>query len=163
MIVDEYKTFPELSDADHVAFYASIATEFYDIRAGWLNYWDYYSKLNDVFGFTLDACATKLNAVCSKFYTIDDDGIAQDWAGDVVFCNPFYDKDFPRWVEKCALEGDRGVRVVLMTAYKPQDSWWSITEKGDLFPFSCRINMPGSEHHHASIPGAFIVFGGVNE
>ena len=42
---------------------------------------DLYNKLNDEFNFTLDPCATKENAKCSKYYTQEDDGLSKDWGG----------------------------------------------------------------------------------
>lgn len=47
-----------------------------------------FDKLNDLYRFTLDPCSTDANAKCKKHYTIKDDGLAQLWAGERVFCNP---------------------------------------------------------------------------
>lgn len=40
--------------------------------------------------FTLDACAQHHNAKVSKYFTPEEDGLAQDWTGEVVWCNPEY-------------------------------------------------------------------------
>lgn len=47
-----------------------------------------FDKLNDLYRFTLDPCSTDTNAKCNKHYTIKDDGLAQSWSGERVFCNP---------------------------------------------------------------------------
>lgn len=41
----------------------------------------FFQQLDTEFHFTLDPCATPENAKCEKFYTIDTDGLTQDWGG----------------------------------------------------------------------------------
>lgn len=40
-----------------------------------------FDELNKTFQFTLDVCATKENAKCSKFFTKEDNGLKQSWGG----------------------------------------------------------------------------------
>lgn len=47
-----------------------------------------FDELNEEFGFTLDACATQDNHKCSKFYTIEDDGLKNDWGGGTSVREP---------------------------------------------------------------------------
>ena len=54
---------------------------------------DFYAKLNLEFGFTLDPCATEEDTKCENYHTSEDDGLAQDWSGNIVFCNPPYDSN----------------------------------------------------------------------
>jgi len=54
--------------------------------------------------FTLDPCATPESAKAERFFTIHDNGLAQDWSGEVVFCNPPY-SDIKEWIIKCANSG----------------------------------------------------------
>ena len=61
----------------------------------------FFEELNKEFNFTLDPCATLENHKCKKFYTIQENGLIQDWKGEVVFCNPPYGKELPLWVKKC--------------------------------------------------------------
>lgn len=58
-----------------------------------------YDKLNAEFGFTLDSCAHAGNAKCSRYFTAETDGLAQDWSGEVAFMNPPYDNIAP-WVKR---------------------------------------------------------------
>jgi phage N-6-adenine-methyltransferase len=46
---------------------------------------------------------------CKKYYTIDDDGLVQDWQG-LVWCNPPYSKPSP-WVDKW-LENANGIALL---------------------------------------------------
>lgn len=73
-----------------------------------------FQELDKEFGFTLDPCATPQNAKCKKFYTIEDDGLKQNWGGHRVFCNPPYGREIGRWVEKCYREAQRGALVVAL-------------------------------------------------
>ena len=42
---------------------------------------DLFDRLNRIFCFTLDACATNHNAKCSKYYTKEQDGLKMPWGG----------------------------------------------------------------------------------
>ena len=41
----------------------------------------FFDRLNQVFRFTLDPCADENNHKCDKFYTVQDDGLSQNWGG----------------------------------------------------------------------------------
>ena len=74
-----------------------------------------FDELNKEFGFTLDPCATMQNAKCKKFYTKEDDGLSKSWDNEMVFCNPPYGREIPKWVKK-ASEARCGVVVMLIPA-----------------------------------------------
>lgn len=40
-----------------------------------------FEELNAEFHFDLDPCATPGNAKCAEFYTIEKNGLAQNWGG----------------------------------------------------------------------------------
>lgn len=61
-----------------------------------------FEQLDAEFHFTLDPCSTDQNAKCRKHYTKEQDGLAQDWSGETVFCNPPYGREMTRWIQKCA-------------------------------------------------------------
>lgn len=74
----------------------------------------FYDALNDEFHFTLDPCANENNHKCSQYYTINDDGLKQDWEGHTVFCNPPYGKTIKDWVKKCSLESKKPNTTIVM-------------------------------------------------
>ena len=74
-----------------------------------------FDELNSEFHFTLDPCAVPENAKCAKFYTKEDDGLAQSWDNEIVFCNPPYGRETPKWVKK-ASEARGGAVVMLIPA-----------------------------------------------
>ena len=42
---------------------------------------DLFQKLDREFGFDLDACANESNHMCEKYYSLAEDGLAQNWGG----------------------------------------------------------------------------------
>lgn len=72
-----------------------------------------FDKLNAEFHFTLDPCCTHQTAKCRKHYTPAENGLIQDWGGEIVFCNPPYSRKTSTnpgqiaWVQKCAAEAQK--------------------------------------------------------
>src|SRR5262245_18972492 len=65
-----------------------------------------FAALDAEFGpFTLDPCATPENAKCAAYFTREQDGLKQKWAGR-VWLNPPYGRGIGRWMRK-ALEASR--------------------------------------------------------
>lgn len=83
---------------------------------------DFFDRLNDEFGFTLDAAASVENALCDRFYTIDDDGLNQSWKGERVWCNPPYGREIGKWIAKAAVEPSE-VTVMLIPARTDTKAW----------------------------------------
>ncbi len=73
----------------------------------WATPQNFFDRLNQVFHFNLDPCADELNHKCERYFTVQDNGLSQNWKGQVVFCNPPYSrrtKDNPGqedWIKKC--------------------------------------------------------------
>lgn len=74
----------------------------------------FFQELDKEFHFDLDPCSTDENAKCERHYTIDTDGLKQDWGGARVFCNPPYGRELPKWVKKCYEESRKPNTLVVM-------------------------------------------------
>ena len=74
----------------------------------------FFDELNEEFGFTLDPCATEFNHKCENYYTKNENGLEQDWAGNVVFCNPPYGREIGEWVRKCHEESKKPDTMCVM-------------------------------------------------
>ena len=74
----------------------------------------FFDELNKEFGFDLDPCALPSNAKCDRFFTPEEDGLAQNWGGARVFCNPPYGKDISKWVRKSYEESKKPNTLVVM-------------------------------------------------
>lgn len=80
----------------------------------WSTPQEFFEQLNSEFNFNLDPCSTHENAKCEKHFTINEDGLMQDWGGYRVFCNPPYGKELKKWVKKCYEESKKENTIVVM-------------------------------------------------
>jgi phage N-6-adenine-methyltransferase len=81
-----------------------------------------FAKWDARFHFTLDVAAAPHNAKCEQYFTINDDGLAQSWAGERVWCNPPY-SDIRPWIEKAWREVTQ-LTVLLLPANRTEQRWW---------------------------------------
>lgn len=81
-----------------------------------------FDPLHARFCFSIDVAASPANAKLERFYSTEDDGLAQSWAGHNVWCNPPY-SDIRPWVEKAAAAQDALV-VMLLPANRTEQAWW---------------------------------------
>jgi site-specific DNA-methyltransferase (adenine-specific) len=80
-----------------------------------------YEPLDAEFHFTLDPCAYPTTAKCARFFTVEDDGLRQSWAGERVFMNPPYGKGMADWTAKAATSG---ALVVGLLPAQVDSLWW---------------------------------------
>ena len=86
---------------------------------------EFVASVAERFGeFTLDVAAAAHNTKCDKYFTVEDDGLAQSWAGERVWCNPPY-SDLYSWVQKAWREfpHTKGI-VMLLPANRAEQKWW---------------------------------------
>jgi phage N-6-adenine-methyltransferase len=94
-----------------------------------------FQLLDSEFHFTLDAAALPLNTKCKKFFTPQDDGRKQSWAGEVVWCNPPFNREvIGLWVQKAYEESQRGAVVVMVlpTPFKGYKWWGTYCTQGQV-------------------------------
>lgn len=74
-----------------------------------------FDKLHEHFHFTLDAAASDSNHKLPRYYTKETDGLAQDWGGERVFCNPPYGNvETGLWTQKCWEEAQKPNTLVVL-------------------------------------------------
>lgn len=97
---------------------------------------DHFGPLQKRFRFNLDVAAAVHNAKCGTYYTRQQDGLDQPWAGR-VWCNPPYSR-LSDWVAKAWAEWDRDplpvaldyslpppeLIVMLLPANRTEQGWW---------------------------------------
>jgi phage N-6-adenine-methyltransferase len=83
----------------------------------------FFDKLNQEFCFTLDVCANEENAKCEKFFSQEDDGLAQEWSG-VVWMNPPYGREIGKWMKKANDSAKQGNTVVCLVPARTDTNWW---------------------------------------
>lgn len=123
----------------------------------WATPQEFFDKLNEEFNFTLDVCATLENAKCSRFYTIDDDGLSQSWTG-TVWCNPPYGRQIGKWIQKGHESSLGGATVVMLIPSRTDTKYWhDFVMKGEVRFIKGRLKF-GDAKANAPFPSAVVVF-----
>lgn len=119
-----------------------------------------FDELNQEFNFTLDPCATEENAKCSKYFTIEDDGLSKDWSNDVVFMNPPYGREIKKWIKKAYEESLNGATVVCLIPARTDTMYWHdfIFDKADDIRFLKGRLKFGNGKNSAPFPSAIVVY-----
>ena len=114
-----------------------------------------FDELNDEFSFTLDPCATKQNAKCEKFYTEKEDGLKQNWDGEVVFMNPPYGREIGKWVKKAV---ESKALVVMLLPARTDTRWFHdyIYQKCDIRFLKGRLKF-GDAVNSAPFPSMVVI------
>lgn len=121
----------------------------------WSTPQDLFDKLDKEYHFTLDPCATHDNAKCAKYYTLESDGLSQDWSGETVFVNPPYGREISKWIKK-AYESD--TTVVCLVPARTDTAWWhDYAMKGNITFIRGRLKF-GGHKNSAPFPSAIVVF-----
>jgi site-specific DNA-methyltransferase (adenine-specific) len=85
----------------------------------------FFNLLDEEFHFTLDPCADESNHKCERYFTREQDGLKQDWSGEIVFCNPPYGRKVGRWVQKCFEEVYQGnCKCAVLLLFANTDTKW---------------------------------------
>lgn len=96
-----------------------------------------FAELEREFRFTLDVAASHDNARCEAYFTAEDDGLRQSWAGHTVWMNPPYGPELGAWIERAAGEAAHGsATVVALVPARTDTRWWH------RFVWDSRRNQP---------------------
>ena len=126
----------------------------------WATPQGFFDKLDAEFHFTIDPCSTHENAKCEKHFTIEDDGLAQNWGGQIVYCNPPYGKELPKWVKKCHDEAMfNNATVVMLIPSRTDTAWFHdyIYGKAEIRFLRGRLKF-GKSKNSAPFPSMVVVF-----
>ncbi len=85
---------------------------------------DLFAALHAEFRFTVDAAASPENAKLERFFSIENSGLENSWAGERVWCNPPYSNIGP-WVENAWRWWRHSELIVmLLPANRTEKRWW---------------------------------------
>lgn len=120
-----------------------------------------FAALHAEFGFTVDAAASDENHLLPRYWTQETDGLAQSWAGEVVFCNPPYGSETKKWTRKAREEAAKGATAVLLIPASTDTAWWhdDVMQAAEVRLTRGRVNflsptgtvLPGSSLHGSAI------------
>jgi len=124
----------------------------------WATPLDFFQKLDAVFHFATDVCASETNHKCETFYTVEKNGLAQDWRG-VCWMNPPYGRGIGDWVKKAYESAlHHGATVVCLLPARTDTRWWhGYCAKGEIHFVPGRLKF-GNAKHSAPFPCAVVVF-----
>jgi phage N-6-adenine-methyltransferase len=127
----------------------------------WATPQDFYDMLNAQFQFNLDPCATEENHKCKKYFTIEDDGLKQDWSGYTTFVNPPY-SDIARWIKKChdtIISINCESCVVALIPSRTDTKYWHehVMKAGQIYFVRGRLKF-GNAKNYAPFPSAVVVW-----
>ena len=121
-----------------------------------------FDELDGEFHFTLDPCASHETAKCNKYYTVEDDGLIQDWGNEVVFCNPPYsDIMQTEWVKKCYEHSKKGGTAVMLIPARTDTKRFHdyILGKAEIRFIRGRLKF-GDSSNSAPFPSMIVIFDG---
>ena len=118
-----------------------------------------FKALDAEFHFTLDPCSTDRNALCAKHYTKEQDGLAQDWSGETVFCNPPYGREIGKWIRKCYQHSIGGGTAVMLIPARTDTAVFHdyIYGKAEIRFIRGRLKFSGSKIN-APFPSMIVVY-----
>ena len=121
---------------------------------------DFFNKLDNIFNFTLDACAEWHTAKVPCYYTKEQDAIKQEWKG-VIWCNPPYGREQVKFITKALEEHTKhNSTVVLLIPARPDTKVWQDV----IFPNASQVCFVrgrlrfGESKENAPFPCALVVF-----
>ena len=113
-----------------------------------------FDELNAEFGFTLDVCASPENTKCTRFFTVQQDGLSQDWEGEICWMNPPYGRHIGKWVAKASIH-----RVVALLPARTDTRWFHnfILDKAKIRFIRGRLKFGGAENS-APFPSMVVIW-----
>lgn len=124
----------------------------------WSTPQDLFDELDSEFHFALDVCATTGNAKCERYFTVEQDGLAQEWTG-TCWMNPPYGGEIGRWVGKAWDSAQHGATVVCLVPGRIETGWWwNYCRFGEVRVLRGRLKFGGGENT-APFPSVVVVFG----
>lgn len=121
-----------------------------------------FYKYDNIYHFTIDIAASKDNALCEKFFTIEDNALIQDWGGygNVCWMNPPYGRKVSAFMKKALEESRKGATVVCLVPSRTDTAWWhECAMMGEITFIKGRLRFSNAKDS-APFPSAIVVFKG---
>ena len=132
------------------------SNRFKSINQSWETPDDLFEKIDAVFHFTRDVCASADNTKCAEFWSESDSCLDKDWDG-VNWMNPPY-RMMKQFVKKAFDQRGNAVTVCLLPARTNTRWWHDWCMKGEILFICGRPKFKGCAHGLPQ-PLALVVFG----
>lgn len=120
-----------------------------------------FDELNAEFNFDVDVCASVDNAKCRRYFSKEENGLAQNW-NDFRTCwmNPPYGRQIINWVKKAYETSLGGSTVVCLLPARTDTKWFhEYCLKGDIRFLRGRLKFNDGKNS-APFPSMIVVFRG---
>ncbi len=117
---------------------------------------DLFEKVDSIFHFTRDVCASAENTKCKEFWSIEDSCLDKEWDG-VNWMNPPF-KNMKQFIQKAYDERYNAVTVCLIPARTNTNWWHELCMKGEIYFICGRPVFKGCTYGLPQ-PLALVVFG----
>lgn len=101
-----------------------MSVHFSAVKQDWATPDELYNRLNRIYAFDTDVAASAENARCERYFDASTDGLAQDWGGLRVWCNPPYGRTISRWTHKAATEAPHAQLIIMLVPARTDTVWW---------------------------------------
>lgn len=121
---------------------------------------DLFEYLDSSFNFDIDVCAVQATAKCEKFFSPEEDGLAQKWEG-MCWMNPPYGREQIKWIKKAYEEfKNETSKIVCLIPARPDTKVWQdiIFKNANAICFIKGRLKFGKSKDSAPFPSALIVF-----
>lgn len=119
----------------------------------------FFDLVNAEFGFNLDVCASIENAKCADYFSVEVNGLSQEWIG-VCWMNPPYGRQIGAWMRKAYESSTKGATVVCLVPARTDTRWWhDYAIKGEIRFIKGRLKF-GDSKNSAPFPSALVIFRG---
>jgi len=135
---------------------ADFKNKFKSTNQEWETPDDLFKKLDDVYHFTRDVCASKSNTKCQNFWSESDSCLDKTWDG-INWMNPPF-KNMKLFIKKAFDERPHAVTVCLIPARTNTRWWHDWCMKGEIYFLCGRPKFKGAVHGFPQ-PLAIVVFG----
>ena len=117
----------------------------------------FFDELHKEFNFDLDVCASDTNHNCSRYFTVDQDGLCQPWDG-TIWMNPPYGREIGKWMKKAVESWKAGATVVCLVPSRTDTAWWhGYATQGEIRFIRGRLKF-GNAKTSAPFPSAVVVY-----
>ena len=127
----------------------------------WATPQNLFDRLNAIYRFEVDVCASVENHKCARYFSMADDGLSQEWTGH-CWMNPPYGREIGRWMKKAYEASQHGALVVCLVPARTDTRWWhDYAMRGEIEFLRGRLRF--NDGGRAPFPSAIVVFGGDHE
>lgn len=118
-----------------------------------------FAPLHEEFDFTVDAAASAKNALLTRYWDNESDGLKQSWDNERVWCNPPYGRGQIDFIRKA--NESLGLAVLLIPARTDTRVWWEcIYGKAEIRFVRGRVQFVGSTMN-APFASAIVIWRGL--